>query len=111
MAAINSKIIDRARQVLDLLQIKTPVTAAYLFGSQVDGTADRWSDIDIAVFINGVETWNLQDRVHTAARIQKTTGDDIDIHFFPATFLLHSEPASFSAWILKHGIEIKPVLD
>jgi predicted nucleotidyltransferase len=32
------------------------VVCSYLFGSQVEGTADRWSDIDLAVFVEGVES-------------------------------------------------------
>jgi len=31
------------------------IQSRYLFGSHVDGTADQWSDIDVAVFMEGVE--------------------------------------------------------
>lgn len=36
------------------------VRAAYVFGSHVGGTADAWSDIDVAAFIEGLEHWDIR---------------------------------------------------
>ena len=83
------------------------VVRAYLFGSQVEGTADRWSDIDLAVFVEGVESWDIHQRARVAAQVQKTAGDDVEIHFLPAKALQERDDASFAAWVLTHGVEVK----
>ena len=83
------------------------VVRAYLFGSQVEGTADRWSDIDVAVFVEGVESWDMHHRARVAAQVQKTAGDDVEIHFLPAKALQERDDASFAAWVLIHGMEVQ----
>jgi len=105
MAQLDVAIEERVRAALACLSRLAPVRAAYLFGSQVEGRADRWSDIDLAVFIEGVEEWNLHDRARIAAQVQGEAGDDVEPHFFPAEALEHRHDASFAAWILNHGVK------
>ena len=76
----------------------------YLFGSQIEDNTDSWSDIDIAVFIAGIEKWDIRDRVHVSALVQKEAGDDIELHFFSAEMLRGAPPASFAYYILETGI-------
>jgi len=106
MAQIDIAIEERARAAVACLSRLAPVTAAYLFGSQVEGRADRWSDIDLAVFIEGSEAWDLHDRARIAAQVQREAGDDIELHFFPAEALQHHHSASFAAWVLHHGVRL-----
>ena len=106
MAELDITVEQRARAAVAYLSRFATVTAAYLFGSQVEGTADRWSDIDLAVFIEGVEAWDLHDRARTAARVQKEVGDDIELHFLPAGALQRHHNASFAAWVLHHGVKL-----
>ena len=80
------------------------VRAAYVFGSYVEGRADRWSDIDIAVFMEGVETWDIRRRARAMARVQKEAGLDVEAHLLPATTLDSPQPGSFAEYVLKHGI-------
>ncbi|MBI2266307.1 MAG: nucleotidyltransferase domain-containing protein [Armatimonadetes bacterium] len=48
-------VIDRKTHVaLAVVARSAHVARAYLFGSQVEGEVGRWSDIDIAVFIEGI---------------------------------------------------------
>ncbi len=82
------------------------VVRAYLFGSQVEGTADQWSDIDLAVFVEGVESWDMHDRARIAAQVQNAAGDEVEIHFLPAKALKECDAASFAAWVLTHGVEV-----
>jgi predicted nucleotidyltransferase len=91
---------------VEVLSRYAPVAAAYLFGSQVEGRADKWSDIDVAAFLEGIESWDLTTRAHTAALVQKEAGDDIELHLFSACSLRQPEPASFTAYILAHGVPI-----
>jgi predicted nucleotidyltransferase len=106
MAQLDIAIEERARAAVVSLSRFAKVTAAYLFGSQVDGTPDQWSDIDVAVFVEGVEAWSLPDRARIAAQVQKEAGDDIELHFFPAEALQHHHKASFAAWVLNHGVRL-----
>ena len=99
-------IAERARAAIACLSRFANVRAAYLFGSQVEGRADRWSDIDLAVFIEGLEAWDLHDRARIAAEVQKEAGDDIELHFFPAEMLQPHHDASFAAWVLNHGVRL-----
>ena len=109
MAQIDVVIEKKARQALWVLNRNVRVTAAYLFGSQVMGNADRWSDIDLAVFAEGIENWDLRDRARAAVQVQKEAGDDVEIHLFPASALQEKErdSAGFAAWVLAHGVEIQ----
>ncbi len=106
MAQLDIAIEERARAAVVSLSRYARVTAAYLFGSQVEGRADRWSDIDLAVFVEGVEAWSLPDRARIAAQVQKEAGDDIELHFFPAKAVQHHHNASFAAWVLQHGLRL-----
>lgn len=81
--------------------------AAYLFGSRAEGKAGPWSDYDLAVFIDGVENWDFIGIARLCAVIQKEAGDYIELHVFPAKALVSPEPASFAAFVIRHGIRLK----
>jgi predicted nucleotidyltransferase len=106
MAQLDVMIQDRTRTAIQVVSRFTRVVRAYLFGSQVDGTADRWSDIDVAVFVEGLAAWDLHDRARVAAQVQKEAGDDIEMHFLPAEALADRDPAGFAAWVLAHGVQL-----
>jgi predicted nucleotidyltransferase len=106
MAALDTTVALRARRALSEVSSEAVVQAAYVFGSQVDGTADEWSDIDIAAFIDGLESWDIMRRARASARAQKAVGDDIEFHLFPSTALENPEPASFAAYILRVGVRL-----
>jgi predicted nucleotidyltransferase len=108
MADIDPVIEHRAQYAVEVLSHYTPVAAAYLFGSWVEGNADEESDIDLAVFLEDVESWDLATRAHTAALVQEKAGDDITLHFFSARSLHQPEPASLAAYVLMHGVAITP---
>lgn len=106
MAQHSEMIEARATKAVVCLRRFASVAAAYLFGSHVEGTADRWSDIDLAVFIEGLESWDLHDRARVAVAVQKEAGDDIELHFFPAGTLQQRDEAGFAAWVLHHGVRL-----
>jgi len=106
MAGIDAVIENRARQALEVLGRSLKIVSVYLFGSQVDGTSDQWSDIDLAVFAEGIETWDLPTRARAIADVQEKAGDDVEVHLFSAKSLIRCDPASFAAWVLSHGIEL-----
>ena len=63
-----------------------------------------WSDIDIAVFMEGVETWDILQRARAMTQVQKEAGLDVEAHLLPVSNLEHPQPGSFAEYILEHGI-------
>ena len=55
MAILDAELEGRALAATRTLARLGTIRAAYVFGSQVEGRADRWSDIDVAAFMEGVE--------------------------------------------------------
>ncbi len=106
MASDKVVINSRFRRVIQLLEDKTEVVAAYLFGSHVDGSADEYSDWDIALFVDNYQWWTLMRQVRISCKIKEAEGDDLDLHFFDASQLPNPSPASFAGWVVKNGVRI-----
>jgi len=104
MVVVHTVIEEKARAALRVLARRTRVRAAYLFGSQVAGTADQWSDIDIGAFIEEAEPWDLQQRVDVCVEIRREVGDDVELHLFLADSLDNPPRASFAQYVLSHGV-------
>ena len=107
MALSNPVIEQRAVQALRVLALHMKVCAGYVFGSHVNGTPDAYSDVDLAVFVEGLEAWDIFQRSDLTALVQGEVGDDIELHYFPAQALESSEPASFAAYVLHHGVPVE----
>jgi len=108
MVALRPVILDRARRALEVLSRQATVRGLFVFGSQVSGDVDEYSDIDIAAFVDEAETWSLDRRVGVIVEVQREAGDDLDVHFFPARFLQNPPAGSFAELVLGDGIELDP---
>jgi predicted nucleotidyltransferase len=108
MVTLNLELMQRARATTQALRREGVVRATYLFGSHVEGRADQWSDIDIAAFMDGAESWDIWRRAQIAARVQKEVGYDIEPHFFSTAALTAPEAGSFAEYVVQHGIPIDP---
>lgn len=97
-----------ALKALRVLERHARVAAAYLFGSHVDGEADADSDIDLAAFIEGADAWDIRERARVVCLVQREAGDHVELHLFPATALTDAEPASFAAYVQRHGTRLTP---
>ena len=106
MALINPLVEQRAARALQVLARHINIRAGYIFGSHVDGTPDAYSDIDLGVFAEGIEAWDIFERADLTALVQREVGDDIEIHYFPVHALEGCDPASFAAYVLCHGVPI-----
>ncbi|RJP75794.1 MAG: nucleotidyltransferase domain-containing protein [Candidatus Zixiibacteriota bacterium] len=106
MAALNPEIVRRAIEAVPAFQKHGTVRAVYLFGSHVEGRADQWSDIDLAVFMDGIEAWDLDQRVHMVVQVQNQVGYDVEPHLFAASNLVRLEKGSFAEDIIKRGVRI-----
>ncbi len=106
MAVVDAVIADRAAEAVRVIGQWGPVRAAYLFGSQVQGNADQWSDIDIAVFVEGAEEWDFERLSRACGAAQRRAGLEIEMHVFPASWYEHPPRASFAQYILSHGVPL-----
>lgn len=106
MAVLKADIERRAAIAARIMNEMAPVRAAYVFGSHAEGRAHRWSDVDVAFFLSGLENWDAHQRARALVRVQKEAGMDIEAHLFPAESLDSPEPASFVAHILSTGAPV-----
>jgi predicted nucleotidyltransferase len=104
--AVDTAIANRALAAVKVLSRFGAVRATYLFGSHVEGTPDQWSDIDVAVFVEGIEQWDIHQHVAAMALVMEKVGSDVEAHLFPASSLDNPPRASFAEYILRHGIRI-----
>ena len=120
MVTINNSIEQRVRKAVRILDDQQAVVAVYIFGSQANGNPlgtpclqlgkrgkpDKWSDIDVAVFIEGAEKMGLHRRAQLSAMIQREVGDDLELHFFTRDMFNHPPPASFARFVMANGIHL-----
>jgi predicted nucleotidyltransferase len=97
-------------KALHAIERRPKVAAVFLFGSQAEGTAGPDSDIDLGLFVEGAEGWDIFAMAEFAVGIQSEAGDRIEPHIFPAEALEHPEPASFAEYVIEHGkrIDLNP---
>lgn len=106
MVALDTEVKRRAIEAAAALGRRGTVRAAYVFGSHVEGRADQWSDIDIAAFMDDVESWDLGRRTRILTDLQKEVGYDVEAHLFPSSCLNNAESDSFAAYVLEHGVPV-----
>ncbi len=106
MGTVDTTIERRALAAVKVLSALGVVRAAYLFGSHVKGVPDRWSDIDVAVFMEGVESWDIRRRATAMALVMEKVGSDVEAHLFPVAALDNPPRGGFAQYILRHGTRI-----
>lgn len=106
MRTVDTAIESQALAAVKILSALGVVRAAYLFGSHVEGTPDQWSDIDVGVFMEGVEQWDIHEHVEAMALVMEKVGSEVEAHLFPVSDLEDPPRASFAQYVLRHGIRI-----
>ncbi len=106
MAALDAEVKRRALAAARILGRMAPVRAAYVFGSCVEGVKHQWSDIDVALFLDGIEAWDMRRRAQAMFQVQKEAGLDVEAHLFSALALERPEEGSFALYIMNHGVQI-----
>jgi predicted nucleotidyltransferase len=97
---------NRALAAVKVLSRFGEVRAACLFGSHVEGTPDQWSDIDVAVFMEGIEQWDIRQHAAAMALVMAKVGSEVEAHLLPASSLDNPPRGGFAQYILRHGIRI-----
>ena len=105
-APIENVVKEKALSAAGTLSRFGYIRAIYLFGSQVEGRADEWSDIDVAAFMDGAENWDMKKRACIGARVMIEVDSDVEVHLFPASALENPGRGSFAEYILRHGVSI-----
>lgn len=82
MVVLNDLVKKRACQAVDVVARRTPVRAAFVFGSQAAGTAHEWSDIDVAAFIENAHELGLKDRIRLGLRPANGRATTLRFTFF-----------------------------
>lgn len=106
MAPIPNELNARLVAVLEELHTAVKVRSAYLFGSQVSGKTHRYSDVDIAVFLDNFDAYSVQEELSLTSRICRRFGSDLEFHFFDASDPATEEPVSFAAEVKRTGLRI-----
>ena len=106
MALLDVGVEDRVKAAAKTLSRIGSVRAVYVFGSQVEGNTDRWSDIDVAAFMEEVENWDIHQRARVMALVMEEAGSDVETHLFPVSALENPGRGSFAEYILQHGVRI-----
>lgn len=108
---VSPMILDVAYRFADSAQNYFPDSSVYLFGSQVDGRADKLSDIDIAVVIDAVKDVE-QDHENSyyaslaLSVLSEEYDDPIEAHLVESRF----ETSGFLSTILDTGILLRSPL-
>jgi predicted nucleotidyltransferase len=108
---IDRGVRQRVQTALAIVLQFGTVVEAYLFGAHVEGTAQPGSDIDLAVFVEDLASWDPMDQVEMAAKVQRHVGADIEVHLLPAATLGQSDDAGFAGWVLTCGVKVSPAGD
>jgi predicted nucleotidyltransferase len=106
MGTLDTNVESRARAAAKILARLGVVRAAYVFGSHAESTADPWSDIDVAAFMERLEHWDIRKRATAMALVMEEAGSDVEAHLFAASALANPAPGGFAEYILRHGTRI-----
>ncbi len=96
-------VLNTAKKFIDTVRKQGPVEAAYLFGSWVQGRANKWSDIDLAVVSPSFKGSRFDDRRKLYRAILEIDAG-IEPHPYRPEDFNDSNP--FVREILKTGIRI-----
>lgn len=99
-ANATEEIIKRA---IEYLRRKIRVHQAILFGSQVRGVADRWSDIDLAVISPDFAQMKQERVMDLLVEVALAVDPSLEIRPYTPRDLKDARPTSFLGHILTEG--------
>ncbi len=104
MAQDQATVIDKVKRFISLLEENNiPIEQAVLFGSYAHGTADEWSDIDVALVSRKFVGSRIDDRKKIRALKFKVSNDISPLPYRPEDF---NSDNPFVCEILNKGIRI-----
>lgn len=106
MGSIDTTVESQALAAVKVLSGLSTVRAAYIFGSHVEGTPDQWSDIDVGVFMEGIEHWDIHQRAKAMALVMEKVGSEVEAHLFAASSFDNPPRGGFAEFVMRHGVRI-----
>lgn len=103
MAKAKNKIEKIAWQAIECLKEYFDIKEVILFGSQVSGKTNRFSDIDLAVISPDFKRKRFEDLAHIFAKISLFCNNTVEIHPYSFDDLKEARPTNFLGQILKTG--------
>jgi predicted nucleotidyltransferase len=95
------------QQALDTLERELPVTAAFLFGSYVEGGAHEGSDIDLAIFTPEASCLRIAEKARLQLYLQRHCALDLELHLYPADALNRGRRTNFYGYLAEHGRRLR----
>jgi predicted nucleotidyltransferase len=96
-----------SQQALKTLEREIPISAAFLFGSYVEGRAYDGSDIDLAVFTPEHSRLGIAERSRLQLHLQHQCALDLELHLYPADALSRARGTNFYGYLLEHGKQLR----
>jgi predicted nucleotidyltransferase len=90
-----------------MLEREIPITAAFLFGSYVEGGAHPESDIDLAVFTPERSRLKIAEKSRLQLHLQRHCALDLELHLYPADGLDRARRTNFYGYLLEHGKRLR----
>lgn len=102
-----AEVDEISRKALEALEQELPITAAFLFGSYVEGSADTESDIDLAVFTPKQSCLKLNEKSRLQLHLQRKCAVDLELHLYPADALNRARRTNFYGYLLENGKRLR----
>ncbi|NLO05303.1 MAG: nucleotidyltransferase domain-containing protein [candidate division WS1 bacterium] len=106
MVVEHDQVEEVVREAARRLSERIRVSAVYLFGSYAGGDADKFSDIDIAVFSPDVAELGLLGRARLGTRLRLGCHRDLEPHFLPDWTLARPPRGSLAEQVIRTGKRI-----
>jgi len=102
-----SEVAEISSQAIDRLEAEIPITAAFLFGSYVEGNVHEGSDIDLAVFTPEARRLKIAEKSRLQLSLQRACAIDLELHLYPADALNRARQTNFYGYLLQHGKRLR----
>ncbi len=96
-----------SHQALETLERELPISAAYLFGSYVEGGARAESDIDLAVFTPERSRLTIAEKSRLQLHLQRQCALDLELHLYPTEALNRARRTNFYGYLLERGKRLR----
>jgi predicted nucleotidyltransferase len=96
-----------SQQALETLEREIPITAAFLFGSYIEGGAHEGSDIDLAIFTPERSRLKIAEKSRLQLHLQRHCAVDLELHLYPADALDRARRTNFYGYLLEHGRRLR----
>jgi predicted nucleotidyltransferase len=102
-----AEVDQLSQQALETLEKELPITAAFLFGSYVEGGAHEGSDIDLAIFTPERPRLTIAEKSRLQLDVQRRCALDLELHFYPAEAIDAARPTNFYGYLVQRGKRLR----